>query len=73
MKNLVKNLMMLAAISGSITLVACRETKEDDSSEHMQNEMQDGEHMEDNNMMEDNDNVMDDNNMNEGHMEDNGE
>ncbi len=68
MKNQVKNLLMIAAISGSMTVVACRETKEDNSSEHMQNEMQDGEHMEDNN-----DNMMDDNNMNEDHMEDNGE
>jgi len=73
MKNQVKNLLMIAAISGSMTVVACRETKEDNSSEHMQNEMQDGEDMEDNNMMEDNDNMMDDNNMNEDHMEDNGE
>jgi len=63
MKNQVKNLLMLAAISGSMTVVACRETKEDNSSEHMQNEMQDGEHMEDDNMMEDN-------NMNEDHIED---
>jgi len=66
MKNQVKNLLMLAAIAGSMSLVSCRETKEDDSSQHMQNEMQDDEHMEDNNMM-------DDNNMNEDHMEDDGE
>ena len=66
MKDQVKNLLMLAAIAGSMTVVSCRETKEDNSSEHMQNEMQDGEHMEDNNMM-------DDNNMNEDHMEDDGE
>jgi len=65
MKNQVKNLLMIAAISGSMTLVACRETKEDNSSEHMQNEMQDGEHMDDS--------MMDDNNMNEDHMEDDGE
>jgi len=76
MKNQVKNLLMLAAIAGSMTLVSCRETKEDDSSQHMQNEMQDGEHMEDNNMMDDSmmdDSMMDDNNMNEDHMEDDGE
>jgi len=66
MKNQVKNLLMLAAIAGSMTVVSCRETKEDDSSQHMQNEMQDGEHMEDNNMM-------DDNSMNEDYMEDDGE
>jgi hypothetical protein len=66
MKNQVKNLLMLAAIAGSMTLVSCRETKEDDSSQHMQNEMQDGEHMDDDSMMEDN-------NMNEDHMEDDGE
>jgi hypothetical protein len=71
MKNQVKNLLMLAAIAGSMTVVSCRETKEDDSSQHMQNEMQDGEHMEDNNMMDDS--MMDDNNMNEDHMEDDGE
>jgi len=68
MKNQVKNLLMIAAISGSMTVVACRETKEDNSSEHMQNEMQNGEHMEDNNMMDDS--MMDDNNMNEDHIED---
>ncbi|MFO8148330.1 MAG: hypothetical protein ACQEWG_16990 [Bacteroidota bacterium] len=53
MKNQIKNLLMLTAIAGSLTLVSCRETKEDDSSEHMENEMQDGEHMEGNNMMDD--------------------
>lgn len=66
MKNQVKNLLMLAAIAGSMTLVSCRETKEDDSSKHMQNEMQDDEHMEDENMM-------DDNNMNGDHKEGDGE
>jgi len=66
MKDQVKNLLMLAAIAGSITVVSCRETKEDDSSKHMQNEMQDGGHMEENNMM-------DDNNMNGDQMKDNGE
>jgi len=66
MKNQVKNLLMLAAIVGSMTVVSCRETKEDNSSQHMQNEMQNGEHMED-------DNMMDDNNMNEDHMDDDGE
>ena len=71
MKNQVKNLLMLAAIAGSMTLVSCRETKEDDSSEHMQNEMQDDEYMEDENMMDDS--MMDDNNMNEDQMEDEGE
>ncbi len=71
MKNQVKNLLMLAAIAGSMTLVSCRETKEDDSSEHMQNEMQDDEYMEDENMMDDS--MKDDNNMNEDHMEDEGE
>jgi len=71
MKNQVKNLLMLAAITGSMTVVSCRETKEDDSSQHMQNEMQDDEQMEDNNMMDNN--MMDDNNMNEDHMEDDGE
>lgn len=70
MKNRVNNLLMLAAIAGSLTLASCRETKEDDSS-HMQNEMQDGEHMEDNNMMDDG--MMDDNNMDEDHMEEEGE
>ncbi len=39
MKNQIKNLLMLAAIAGSMTLVSCRETKEDESSEPMQNEM----------------------------------
>lgn len=71
MKNQVKNLLMLAAIAGSMTIVSCRETKEDNSSQHMQNEMQDGEHMEDNNMMHDS--IMDGSNMNEDHMEDAGE
>ncbi|MBK5193876.1 MAG: hypothetical protein JJE07_11830 [Flavobacteriaceae bacterium] len=71
MKNQVKNLLMLAAIAGSLTIVSCRETKEDDSPQHMQNEMQDGEHMEDNNMMDDS--MMDDNNMNGDNMEDEGE
>jgi len=72
MKNQVKNLLMLAAIAGSMTVVSCRETKEDDSNQPMQNEMQDGEHMKDNNMMEDN-SMMDDNTMNEDNMKDGSE
>jgi len=60
MKNQVKNLLMLAAIAGSMTVVSCRETKEEDSSKPMQHEMQDGELMDDS--------MMDDNNMNEDHM-----
>jgi len=71
MKNQVKNLLMLAAIAGSMTVVSCRETKEDDSSKPMQHEMEDGEHMEDNNMMDDS--MMDDSNMNEDHMGDDSE
>lgn len=69
MKNQVKNLLMFTAIAGSLTIFSCRETKEDNPSENMQHEMQDGEHMDDNNMMEDN-SMMDDNNMNEDNMED---
>lgn len=65
MKNQVKNLLMLAAIAGSMTVVSCRETKEEDSSKPMQHEMQDGELMDDS--------MMEDNNMNEDHMEDAGE
>jgi len=60
MKNQVKNLLMLAAIAGSMTVVSCRETKEEDSSKPMQHEMQDGELMDDS--------MMEDNNMNEDHM-----
>jgi Spy/CpxP family protein refolding chaperone len=71
MKNQVKNLLILAAIAGSMTVVSCRETKEDDSSIPMQHEMEDGEHMEDNNMMDDS--MMDDSNMNEDHMGDDSE
>jgi len=67
MKNQVKNLLMLAAIAGSMTVVSCRETKEEDSSKPMQHEMQDGELMEDKDMMDDS--MMDDNKMNEEHME----
>jgi len=65
MKNQVKNLLMLAAIAGSMTVISCRETKEEDSSKPMQHEMQDGELMDDS--------MMDDNNMNGDHMEDDGE
>ena len=65
MKNQVKNLLMLAAIAGSMTVVSCRETKEEGSSKPMQHEMQDGELMDDS--------MMEDNNMNEGHMEDDDE
>jgi hypothetical protein len=71
MKNQVKNLLMLAAIAGSMTVVSCRETKEENSSKPMQHEMQDGELMEDKDMMDDS--MMDDNNMNGDHMEDDGE
>ncbi len=60
MKNQVKNLLMLAAIAGSMTVISCRETKEEDSSKPMQHEMQDGELMDDS--------MMDDNNMNEDNM-----
>jgi len=70
MKNQVKNLLMLAAIAGSMTVVSCRETKEDDSSKPMQHEMQDGELMDDS-MMEDNN--MNEDNMNGDHMEDDDE
>jgi hypothetical protein len=68
MKNQVKNLLMFTAIAGSLTIFSCRETKEDNPSENMQHEMQDGEHMDDENMMDDS--MMDDNNMNEDNMED---
>ena len=70
MKNQVKNLLMLAAIAGSMTVVSCRETKEEDSSKPMQHEMQDGELMDDS-MMEDNN--MNEDNMNGDHMEDDDE
>jgi len=70
MKNQVKKLLMLAAIAGSMTVVSCRETKEEDSSQPMQHEMEDGELMDDS-MMEDNN--MNEDHMNGDHMEDDGE
>jgi len=43
MKIPIKNLLMLAAITGSLTIVSCKDTKEENSSENMQNETHEGE------------------------------
>ncbi len=43
MNNQIKNLLLLAAIAGCLTIISCRETKEDDSSEDMQHETHEGE------------------------------
>lgn len=45
MKKNLKNLMMLNLIAGSLLIVSCRETKEDEPTETMQHKMPAGEHM----------------------------
>lgn len=45
MKKNWKNLMMLTLVAGTLSMTSCRETKEDEPAEPMQNEMHDGEHM----------------------------
>ncbi len=45
MKKNLKKLMVLGVVAGSLSLVSCRETTEDDHVEPMHNEMQEEEHM----------------------------
>lgn len=60
MKRNFRNLMMLSLVAGSLTMVSCRETKEDESAPPMQNEMHQ-EEMDHN--MDGNDPMMNDENM----------
>ncbi len=53
MKNKLKTLMMLTLLAGSLSLVSCREAKEDEAAEPMQNEMREGEMMKETTMDED--------------------
>lgn len=53
MKNKLKTLMMLTLLAGSLNLVSCREAKEDEAAEPMQNEMREGEMMKETTMDED--------------------
>ncbi len=50
MKKNLKNLMLLSIVAGSISLVSCRDVKEDEPAEPMQHEMREGEHMEETSM-----------------------
>lgn len=47
MKKVLRNIMMLSLIAGSLSMISCRETKEDEAAPPMQNEMREGEQMND--------------------------
>lgn len=47
MKKVVRNIMMLSLVAGSLSMISCRETKEDEAAPPMQNEMREGEQMND--------------------------
>ncbi len=53
MKKYIKNLMMFTLVAGSLSMVSCRETKEDEAAPQMQNEMREGEEMDQTTMDED--------------------
>lgn len=53
MKNKMRNLLMLSIVAGSLAMISCRETKEDEAAPPMQNEMREGEEMEQTTMDED--------------------
>lgn len=50
MKKNLKNLILLSMVAGSISLVSCRDVKEDEPAEPMQHEMREGEHMDETSM-----------------------
>ncbi|QED38170.1 DUF3347 domain-containing protein [Antarcticibacterium arcticum] len=45
MKRSFRNLMMFTLVAGSLSMVSCKETKEDEAAEPMQHEMREGEEM----------------------------
>ena len=45
MKRNFKNLLMFTLVAGSLSMYSCKETKEDEAAEPMQNEMREGEEM----------------------------
>lgn len=47
MKKVVRNIVMLSLVAGSLSMISCRETKEDEAAPPMQNEMREGEQMND--------------------------